>query len=97
MVCARKASERPARARSQVQERDRSQELDRQKVEGLAQKTRLTISGDGACSGRADPTAFRGFGSAFAAAGSRTVPHPITTPPASRPAASMRPGLSALE
>jgi hypothetical protein len=41
MVCARKAAERRARARSEVQDRGRSQELDRQKVESLGQKTGL--------------------------------------------------------
>jgi hypothetical protein len=39
MVCARKASERPACARPQVQDPERSQVLDRQKVKSLAQKT----------------------------------------------------------
>src|SRR5438270_11143134 len=41
MVSARKASERPARARSQVQHWPPSQELDREKVESVAQKTGL--------------------------------------------------------
>jgi outer membrane protein len=39
--CARKASERPACARPQVQDPGRSQVLDRQKVKSLAQKTGL--------------------------------------------------------
>ena len=63
MVCARKASERPARARSQVQDRDRSQELDRQKVESLAQKTGATQMISRFASGRA-LFCFKGFDTA---------------------------------
>ena len=38
LLCARKASERPACARPQVQDPERSQVLDRQKVKSLAKK-----------------------------------------------------------